>query len=146
MGVIACGVALALAASDVAAIFIVTEPWVRVGPNGRTAEGYMELTSTEGATIVGVKSEITPEVALRQGGSTHAMSPRIELPPGALVKLAPGVQRLVLTKLNRTLALGDRVGFVFTVESSNGERQDIAVSAEVRRHSPYDDHLHAHKH
>ena len=57
---LACGVAFGSAPAYGATLFIVTEPWVRVAPNGRSAEAYMQLKSTDGATVVGVRSEIAP--------------------------------------------------------------------------------------
>jgi VCBS repeat-containing protein len=48
--------------------------------------------------------------------------------------------------LTRALKLGDRVPLMLTIESGDGSRQEIPIDAEVRRHSPIDDHLHGHAH
>jgi copper(I)-binding protein len=143
---LACGLALLLNPLDAAAIFIVTEPWVRLAPGARMAEGYMELVSTEGAALVAVRSDVTSEVAIRAPGTTRAPVGKIALPAGTTVKLAPGAYRIALARLNRPLKLGDRVGLVLTVEAADGSRQDVPVSAEVRLRSPYDDHRRGRRH
>ncbi len=43
-------------AFDAHALFIVNQPWVK--PGTRNTEAYMVLTSTEGATLIGVRSSI----------------------------------------------------------------------------------------
>lgn len=140
------GVALALVAADAAATFIVTEPWVRLAPDGRSAEAYMELRSSEGARLVAVRAEIAAGVALRAPGPERRAVAAIPLPPGDVVKLAPGAFRISLANLKRPLKLGDRVALMLTIEAADGSRQEIPASAEVRRHSPTDDHLRPHKH
>jgi copper(I)-binding protein len=143
---LACGLALALIPIDASAIFIVTEPWVRVAANARSAEGYMELVRTEGAALIGVRSDVTSEAAIRAPGRTRATVSKIALPAGLTVTLAPGAYRIGLLRLNHPLKLGDRVGMVLTIEMADGSRQDIPVTAEVRLRSPYDDHRRGHKH
>ena len=59
---------LAGAAFDAHALFIVNQPWVK--PGMRNTEAYMALTSTEGATLIGVRSSIAAQVSLR-GPNTH---------------------------------------------------------------------------
>jgi hypothetical protein len=137
---------LALVAADAAATFIVTEPWVRLAPDGRSAEAFMELRSTEGARLVAARAENATSVALRAPGPERRTVTEIPLPAGATVKLVPGAFRISLANLKRPLRLGDRVALVLTIEPADGARQEIPASAEVRRHSPTDDHLHPHKH
>lgn len=146
LGSVAWGLALAIAATDAAAIFIVTEPWVRLAPDGRSAEAFMELRSTEGARLVAARADVTTNVVLRRPGAARTAVAEIPLPPGATVRLAPGAFRIALANLDRSLQLGDRVGLVLTVEAADGSRQEIPASAEVRRRSPTDDHLRPHKH
>ena len=69
---------------------IVSEPWVRISPNSRSAEGYVQLQSTEGATLVGIRSDATANIEIRQSGNTRASVGKIELPAGQTVMLAPG--------------------------------------------------------
>ncbi|MET0682056.1 MAG: copper chaperone PCu(A)C [Casimicrobiaceae bacterium] len=143
---LAFGLTVGLAPAHAVALFVVTEPWVRVAPNARSAEAYMQLRSTEGATVVGVRSDVSADVAIRSPGITRGAVPGIRLPAGETVLLAPGALRLTLTRLSRPLKLGDRVPIVLTIESPDGSRQEIPVDAEVRRRSPTDDHRMLHRH
>ncbi len=143
---LACLLVLALAPTRAAAIFIVTEPWVRLSADGRTAEAYMELRSTEGATLVGVYTDAATDIVIRPPGTKRTSIKEIRLPAGETVMLAPGKSRFALARLTGSLKLGDRVAFVLTVETADGRRSEIPLSAEVRRHSPTDDHRHGHSH
>ena len=128
------------------AVITVSDPWVRVAPNGKSAEAFMEIRSSEGATIVGAESEVSAEVPMQQPGTKRAATSRISLPAGTRVKLAPGAYRFLLPTLSRSLKLGDRIAMGLIVEAADGSRQTIPVNAEVRRRSAYDDHLRPHAH
>jgi len=106
----------------------------------------MELRSTEGATLVDVHSDTAATIGIRPPGKNPATITQLPLPAGTAVTLAPGGYRLALRHLARSLKLGDRVHFTLTIEAADGTRQEIPVNAEVRRHSPIDDELHAHHH
>ncbi len=106
----------------------------------------MELRSSEGAKIVGVRSDIAADIAMRPPRATHATVREIALPAGTTVMLAPGGFRFTLAKLTRSLKLGDRVLLVLTIEAADGSRREIPANAEVRRHSVTDDHKHGHTH
>lgn len=140
------GLAALSVAVDAATLFVVTEPWVRLEANARSAEAYMQLRSSEGATVVGVRSEINANVAMRPPGTARTAVNEIRLPAGVTVLLAPGAYRLALPSLRRPMKLGDRVPLVLTVEAADGSRQEISVNAEVRRRSPTDDHKIPHRH
>jgi len=145
-GGLACGLWLALVPPAAAELFVVTEPWVRLAPDGRSAEGYMELRSSEGATLVAVRTDAASRVAMHPPGPARAPVAAIALPARTSVMLAPNGPRIALQRLARTLRLGDRVAFVLTIEAADGTRQEIPVNAEVRRRSPTDDHKRAHAH
>jgi copper(I)-binding protein len=141
--IVLAGAALALPPdSRAVAVTTVSDPWVRVAPNGRSAEAFMEIVSSEGAAIVRVESDISAAVPMQRPGTKRALTASIPLPPRTTVKLAPGDYRFLLPKLERPLKLGDRVALSLIVEAPDGSRQAIPVNAEVRRRSAYDDHLH----
>lgn len=135
-----------MGSSGATSVLVVTEPWVRVAANGRSAEAYMQLRSSDGATVIDVRCDFATNVAMRPPGGSGATVHAIPLPPGVTVHLAPGAYRLALPNLERPLKIGDRVPVVLTVEAADGSRQEIPVNAEVRRRSPTDDHLRPHKH
>lgn len=140
------GLVATMAASPASALFIVNQPWVRPAPVAQSTEAYMDLTSTEGAKLVGVRTDAAKSAAIRAPGKTAVTATSITLPPKRLVSLAPGQYRIALNQLLRTLKLGDRVNLTLTIELGDGSRQDIAVNAEVRLHSPLDDEHRAHTH
>jgi len=130
-------------------LFIVNQPWVRPAPAGKTTEAYMDLTSTAGASLIGVESTdaASATIANPKPASSAGKTPQsIILSPGKLIALAPGAARITLRRLTRTLKLGDRVSLVLVVVYDDGSRQSIPVDAEVRLHSPIDDELRAHHH
>lgn len=140
------GVALALAAFDAHAIFVVNQPWLRPAARGGSTEVYMDLTSTEGAVLVAVHTEAAASAAIRAPGGSARSVARLPLAAGKLIRLAPGAYRIGLDRVVRTIALGDRVALTLTIEAPDGSRQEIGVSAEARRHSPLDDERRAHSH
>jgi copper(I)-binding protein len=143
---LACAAAFGMLSAEAASVFAVTEPWVRVAPDGRSAEVFMQLRSSEGAAIVGVKSAVVTGVTMRPAGTGRATVARIALPAGETVLLAPGAQRLGIPKLGKPLKLGDRVALILVIEDAAGGTREIPVDAEVRRRSPTDDHRVPHKH
>jgi copper(I)-binding protein len=127
-------------------LLIVNQPWARPAAAGKAMEVYMDITSTAGATLVAVASDVSAVARLRPPDRQRIKSPTIALPAGTVVSLAPGSYRVVLLRLNRTLRLADRVRLTLTIEHADASRQEIAVDAEVRLHSPIEDELHAHRH
>jgi len=138
--------AAALTITDAHAIFIVNQPWVRVAANGKSAEAYMDLTSTEGATLVGARSVDAGIVAIHTRGKPPAPKRELALPAGSMIQLSPGGHRLAMRSLTRPLKLGDRVALTLTIQAADGKQQEIPVNAEVRRRSPIEDELRAHRH
>lgn len=139
-------VPLAVAGAPAHAVFVVNAPWLKPAAAGGSADLYMTLTSTEGATLVAVRCESADEARILAPGAPPRAVAQLALPAGRHVGLAAGGSRIRLTGLARALALGDRLPFVLTIEDADGRRQDVAVDAEVRRHSPLYDHLHGHAH
>jgi periplasmic copper chaperone A len=132
---IALACALLLGGTSAYALFIVNQPWVK--PGIRTTEAYMVLTSTEGATLVGVHSAVASGASLRGAGPKGGRAPRaLPLPAGEPVPLRPGAQHIALTGLKRALKLGERVALTLTIATATGAREEIAVDAEVRNESP----------
>jgi copper(I)-binding protein len=95
--------ALAVWAVDAHAIFIVNQPWVRPAAQGRSTEVYMDLTSTKGRRVA-ARSDRRGKIRSRKKRRrrrTFAAS------GGAMIRLAPGGNRVVLSKLARPIKLGD---------------------------------------
>ena len=140
VGLAGC-LALAIWAADAHAIFIVNQPWVRPAAAGGSSEAYMDLTSTEGATLIGARSEIAT-VTIRSAATAPVA--RLPLPAKTMVRLAPEGYRLALSKLGKAVRRGERVILTLTVEAADGSRQDIPVNAEAQLRSPLEDERRAH--
>jgi copper(I)-binding protein len=135
---------VSVVAPDAQALFIVNQPWVK--PGAHASEAYMNLTSTEGATLIGVRSPIAAQAALRGPGTRGRARPSLPLPAGATVALQPRANRIVLTGLVHALQLGERVPLTLSVETAPGVNEEVAVDAEVRNESPLDAERRAHHH
>lgn len=142
---LACGVAAMLVAAQAQAIFIVNQPWVTPAARGASTEAYMDLTSTEGATLVAVATDAAAAVAILKPGKTANKVDSVPLPERSLVAMRPGGYRIALQRVVRTLKLGERVMLTLTIRNADGTQQEIPVDAEVRLHSPIEDER-AHKH
>jgi copper(I)-binding protein len=138
--------ALALPAAGAQALTVVNQPWVRPAAAGRSTEAYMNLTSTEGATLVAARSDLAAATTLHRPGVDARAAGELALPAGAIVELAPGKYRLSLRRLSKAIKLGDIAALTLTIRSADGALQDIAVGAVARLRSPVDDERRAHRH
>lgn len=137
---------LALPAAGAQALIVVNQPWVRPAGAGHSTEAYMNLTSSQGATLIAARTDSAAAVTLHRPGSDARAAVDVALPAGTIVELAPGNYRLSLQRLTQTVKLGDIVPLTITVRGADGAVQDIAVSAVARLRSPIDDERRAHRH
>lgn len=128
----------------------VANAWVRPpAPGQTTASAYVELTSTRDAALVGAGSAAAARVEMHSmtvdGGVMRMRAlPRIELPAGQTVKLAPGGIHLMLIDLKQPLKAGGTVPLVLSVQatgpSSGTSLRTLNVQAEVRTAAPAPHH------
>ncbi len=139
---------LVLAASSMAAqaLIVINQPWVKPATAGHSTEAYMNLTSTEGATLVAARSDLAAATTMHRPGSDARAAVELALPAGAIVELAPGHYRLSLRRLSKTIKLGDVLPLTLTIRTADGALQEIAVGAVARLRSPIDDERRAHRH
>jgi copper(I)-binding protein len=137
---------LALQAALAQALTVVNQPWIRPAVAGHSTEAFMNLTSTEGATLLAARSDSAAETTLHRPGRDGRASVELALPAGAIVELAPGDYRFSLRRLKKNVKLGDVVPMTLTIRSADGVLQDIAVGAVARLRSPADDERRAHGH
>jgi copper(I)-binding protein len=123
-------------------VFVVNQPWVAPARKAQTTHAYMNLTSTNGATLLGARSADAGRVSLHSAHSAAAAG--MALPARSEVSLAPGHDYLTLTRLTRALKIGDWVRLTLTVRDGDGAVHEIPVNAEVRVRSPVDDERRAH--
>jgi len=130
-----------------AAVISVNEPWVRPAAAGGSTDVFMELSVSQSATLVDVRTPVATRVALATGGQRHTAPFALQLPAQEPLLMRDRGTRIVLGRVERTLKRGDRVPLTLVLRYADGTMQDVAVDAEVRRRSPSEDHGHgAHHH
>lgn len=115
----------------------VSDAWIRP-PMGvdLPAAGYLTIVGATDAAdaLVGASSPIAARVEVHEtmagGSGMTGMRPvsRLEVAPGATVRLAPGGHHLMLFGLTRTPAVGETIELTLTFETAG----EITVMAEVR--------------
>lgn len=125
-------------ASALAADLDVKTPWVRGTVAGQKATGaFMELSSPAGTTIVGASSPVAGvteihEMKMDAGVMKMRAIPRLDVPAGKTVSLAPGGYHVMLMDLKQQLKKGDIVALTLQVEGKDGKVAPVEVKAEVR--------------
>ena len=136
---------LAASGAPAQALIVINQPWVKPAAGGRSTEAFMNITATEGASLIGARTESAASVRLHAPGAATRPVAEITLPPAKVVALAPGQYRLMLLRLDKRVRLGDIVHLVLTIRDERGIR-DIPVGAVARWRSPIDDERRAHQH
>ena len=119
----------------------VANAWVRAPVAGqKTAAAYLELTSDRNVALVAAGSPAAGRVEMHSttmdGGVMRMRAlPRIELPAGKTVKLAPGGTHLMLLELKQPLKAGDKLPLVLSLQPSGPAATSlttVTVEAEIR--------------
>jgi copper(I)-binding protein len=140
--------AFVLGACRAQGVVTINEPWARVAAHGHSAEAYMRITSSEGASLVSADSAAARRVLIvdpRHGGAVT----QLQLPARQPVVLMRGRYRIRLEGLTGKVGLGARIPLKLTIRGGDGHLLEISADAEVRLHSPTEDesapgHSHAH--
>jgi copper(I)-binding protein len=132
-------IALLLVASTAAAVDVKVEnAWARApAPGQKTASAYLELTSGSNAALVAAASPLAERVELHSmtldGGVMRMRAlPRIDLPAGKTVKLAPKGLHLMVFDLKQPLKAGDKLPLVLTIQPAGASATTLKIEAEVR--------------
>ena len=120
----------------------VANAWLRApAPGQKTAAAYAEVTSAHNAALVGAGSPAASRVEMHsssvEGGVMRMRAlPRIDLPSGQTVKLAPGGLHLMLIDLKQSLKAGDIVPLTLSIQptgpTAGTSLTTITLQAEVR--------------
>lgn len=132
-------IAAALAALSMAAQADVTvkDAWARgTTPAQKVTGAFMELTSSEDAALIAVASPVAGmaeihAMKMENGVMKMRPLPRLALPAGKTVKLAPRGSHVMLMDLGRQLKPGDVLTLMLKVEGKNGRTQVIEAKARV---------------
>jgi len=126
--------ALAAGTEDVA----VSGAWARATVPGQpVAAAYLDISSRQGATLIGVRSDAAGAVqvhSMREDGGVMRMREleRLELPAGQTVRLAPSGTHLMLLDLKRPLRSGDSITLDLTLVDKAGRSRTVHAVAPVR--------------
>ncbi len=116
----------------------VSNAWVRGTVPGQSTTGaYMEIRSTERASLVSVASpgaKVAEIHEMAMEGNVMRMRgvPRLELPAGRAVELKPGGYHVMLMGLAHPLKKGEMMPITLTFESAARKREVVEIKAEVR--------------
>ena len=132
-------VALMIAMPDIAHAQVKVEtPWVRGAVPGQLATGaFLDITSVRDATLVKVESPVAATVEvhsmeMKDNLMTMRAVPRLELPAGKQVRLAPGGFHIMLMDLKQPVKNGETVPLKLTIEYPDSKRETVEVNAQVR--------------
>jgi periplasmic copper chaperone A len=130
----------------------VKESWVRGTTPAQKATGaFMEITSSEAASLISASSPVAGVVEIHTMKMENNMMtmraiPKLDLPAGQGVKLAPGGNHVMLMDLKQQMKKGDVVPITLKVEGKDKKVQIIEIKAEVRDLTTPATMDHGHKH
>jgi copper(I)-binding protein len=116
----------------------VKSAWVRgTVAAQKTTGAYMEISSVQGASLVGVESAVAGAVEvheMRMDKNVMRMRavPRLDLPAGKTVELKPGGYHVMLIDLKKPLNKGDSVPLRLKIENKDKTVSTVEVKAAVR--------------
>ncbi len=120
----------------------VQQAWVRATVPGQKATGgFMQLTAREPLALVGVRSPAAGVAELHEmkmDGDVMRMRalPRLALPAGQPVRLAPGGHHLMLLDLKQPLAKDSQVSLTLVFEDARGKASELTLQVPVGLAAP----------
>ncbi len=143
---------LMLAGAAAQADVTVKDSWVRGTTPAQKATGaFMEIVSSDAATLLSAASPVAGVVEIHtmkmeDGVMKMRAIPKLDLPAGKAVKLAPGGNHIMLMDLRQQMKKGDVVPLTLKVEGKDKKVQVIEIKAEVRDLATPATMDHGHKH
>jgi periplasmic copper chaperone A len=143
-------VVLAFAAASAQAQVKVENSWVRGAVPGQLATGaFLDITSARDATLIKAESPIAGTVEvhgmeMKNNVMTMREAPKVDLPAGKQVRLAPGGFHIMLMDLKQPVKNGETVPLKLTIEYPDKKREIVEVKAQVRGLGASQEHQHQH--
>lgn len=115
--------------------------WVRSTVPGQTvAAAYMDITAQEAASLIAVRSPISPKVEIhfmQMDGDIMRMRElkKLDLPKNTVVSLAPGGYHLMLTRLKKPIHAGDALPLTLVIKTQK-KRELLTISAIAQASTP----------
>lgn len=131
---------------------VASKAWVRPTVPGQTvAAAYMELTAQEPASLVAVRSPVSPKVEIhfmQMDGDVMRMRQlkKLDLPKNTVVSLSPGGYHLMLTRLKKPIHAGDVLPLTLVFKTQR-RRELVTINAIAQASTPDEvPGAHEHKH
>jgi periplasmic copper chaperone A len=131
-------IALLLASGAFAQSVKIENAWARATvPGQKTGSVYVDLTSAADSALVAIGSPVAERAELHSmsmdGGVMRMRAlPRIELPAGKTVKLAPGGMHVMLVGLKQPLKAGDKIPVTLSLQASGMSPTTLKLEIPVR--------------
>ena len=103
---IAFGLLMGIFSTHTAAILIVSQPWVKLSADRRSAEVYVNLKSSDEAALIGASSFAAASVSIKTPAGRPGSATEIALPANVEVQLTAQGQRIALVRLTKALNMG----------------------------------------
>ncbi len=117
----------------------VQDAWVRATvPQQKSTGAFMQITSTEATTLVGVRSSAAPvaevhEMKMDDGVmKMRKVEPGISIQPGKTLELTPGGYHVMLMDLPGAITAGSNVPLTLIFKDAAGKESTLDVQAPVR--------------
>lgn len=120
----------------------VSHAWARsTVPGQPVAAAYFDLRSERGASLTELRSDAAASVQLHEmqrDGDIMRMRelPRLVLPPGQTVHLAPGGTHPMLMQLKRPLRAGETLHLELSLQDASGRREKVRVNVPITDKPP----------
>ena len=143
-------IALMLAPGAFAQSVKVENAWARATvPGQKTGSVYLDLTSAADTALVAAGSPVAARAELHSmsmdGGVMRMRAlPRVELPAGKTVKLAPGGMHVMLVDLKQPLKAGDKIPVTLSLQASGTSLTTLKLDVPVRAADAAAEHAHKH--
>lgn len=132
------GVLASLLSAAAMAQVVVSDAWVAATVGGQRGTGaFMKLQAKDSVRLTGAASSVAGVVEIHEmkmDGNVMKMRAVAEVPlaAGSEVRLQPGGMHVMLMDLRRPLAAGEKITLELRIETADGRRMTVPVTAEVR--------------
>jgi copper(I)-binding protein len=129
---------------NVCAQTTVSDAWVRTTVPGQSSSGaFMHITASSDSALLSVSSPLAKDVQVHEMSMKDdimRMGPvnSVPLPAGKTVSLDPEGYHVMLMGLTGQIKEGDQVPLTLTVESADGTRETLDITAPARSAAMHD--------
>lgn len=126
----------------------IDKPWVRASIAGSSVSAaYMQIKSAEPLKLVKVESPVAGLVemhsmAVKNGVMEMRAVDAIDIAANKTTELKSGGYHIMLMKLNKTIAAGDKIPLTLTFENKEKKSMKVMVEALAQQNEAHQHHAH----